>query len=120
MTALASGAESPSADTLTAMLTTLGRLWLAGVDVDWTRFYQDQSRRRVPLPTYPFERQRYWLDWIDDASGSSPQIAARPTVRAIGPSGKQTDLTEWFFVPSWIEAPLVRASPGAVPMALAP
>ena len=30
--------------------------------VDWAAFYADERRRRVPLPTYPFERQRYWID----------------------------------------------------------
>ncbi len=41
----------------------IGRLWLAGVDVDWTRLHdEDHGRRRVALPTYPFERQRYWLE----------------------------------------------------------
>jgi acyl carrier protein len=44
------------------ILNTLGRLWLAGVQVDWSGFYKDEHRYRLPLPTYPFERQRYWID----------------------------------------------------------
>ncbi len=44
------------------LLTTLGKLWLAGVKVDWDGFYVHEHRHRVPLPTYPFERQRYWID----------------------------------------------------------
>lgn len=44
------------------LLTTLGRLWLAGVPIDWSRFHSGEERRRVPLPTYPFERKRYWLE----------------------------------------------------------
>jgi acyl transferase domain-containing protein len=40
----------------------LGRLWLAGADVDWMAFNAYQRRRRVPLPTYPFERERHWYD----------------------------------------------------------
>ncbi|HET9477695.1 MAG TPA: MupA/Atu3671 family FMN-dependent luciferase-like monooxygenase, partial [Pyrinomonadaceae bacterium] len=43
-------------------LKTVGRLWLAGVEIDWSRFYAGQPRWRVQLPTYPFERQRYWID----------------------------------------------------------
>jgi amino acid adenylation domain-containing protein len=43
------------------VLNALGRLWLAGIAVDWSGFYVDQRRRRVSLPTYPFERQRYWI-----------------------------------------------------------
>lgn len=45
------------------LLRTLGGLWVAGVDVDWTAPYVNERRRRVRLPTYPFERQRHW--WGD-------------------------------------------------------
>jgi phthiocerol/phenolphthiocerol synthesis type-I polyketide synthase E len=44
------------------ILSTLGQLWLAGVKVNWSGFYADESRYRLPLPTYPFERQRYWSE----------------------------------------------------------
>ena len=44
------------------LLGTLGKLWLAGVGVDWPRVYARERRRRVVLPTYPFERRRYWID----------------------------------------------------------
>src|SRR6185503_13623927 len=41
---------------------TLGRLWLAGARIDWTGFYVAEKRRRLPLPGYAFERQRYWVE----------------------------------------------------------
>lgn len=44
------------------LLKSVGRLWLAGVEIDWRSFYAEQPRRRVPLPPYPFERRRYWID----------------------------------------------------------
>ena len=44
------------------LLQTLGRLWLAGVEIDWSGFYAHEQRHRLPLPTYPFERQRYWIE----------------------------------------------------------
>ncbi|MDZ8257290.1 MAG: beta-ketoacyl synthase N-terminal-like domain-containing protein [Nostoc sp. ChiQUE01b] len=44
------------------LLNTLGQLWLAGVQIDWAGFYSHQRRDRLPLPTYPFERQRYWIE----------------------------------------------------------
>ncbi|HEX5601038.1 MAG TPA: acyltransferase domain-containing protein, partial [Pyrinomonadaceae bacterium] len=47
---------------LTLMLTSLGRLWLAGVAIDWEAFYANERRRRMELPSYPFERERYWID----------------------------------------------------------
>ncbi|MEL7407817.1 MAG: SDR family NAD(P)-dependent oxidoreductase [Cyanobacteria bacterium J06558_2] len=43
------------------MLNSLGELYVRGVKVNWRGFDQDYLRRRVILPTYPFQRQRYWL-----------------------------------------------------------
>ncbi|MDF5719754.1 MAG: type I polyketide synthase [Rhizonema sp. PD37] len=44
------------------LLNTLGKLWLNGVQVNWSRFYAHERRHRIPLPTYPFEQQRYWIE----------------------------------------------------------
>ncbi|QDL09659.1 beta-ketoacyl synthase [Brasilonema octagenarum UFV-E1] len=44
------------------LFNTLGQLWLTGVKVDWFGFYTHQEYYRLPLPTYPFERERYWID----------------------------------------------------------
>ncbi|MDQ1350348.1 MAG: phthiocerol/phenolphthiocerol synthesis type-I polyketide synthase [Acidobacteriota bacterium] len=44
------------------LLKTLGKLWLSGVSTNWNNFYRDEKRHRIPLPTYPFERERYWLE----------------------------------------------------------
>lgn len=44
------------------LLNTLGRLWLAGIEIDWSELYQQEQCYRIPLPTYPFERQRYWIE----------------------------------------------------------
>lgn len=45
-----------------ALMDAVGRLWLRGVNLDWSAFYAHESRRRVSLPTYPFARTRYWAD----------------------------------------------------------
>ena len=45
-----------------AILQAIGQLWLAGAAIDWQSFYLNRRRLRLPLPTYPFERQRYWID----------------------------------------------------------
>jgi amino acid adenylation domain-containing protein len=45
-----------------SVLRTLGRLWVAGSKPDWDAFYAGERRRRVPLPTYPFERRRFWVE----------------------------------------------------------
>ncbi|WP_410477616.1 acyltransferase domain-containing protein [Nostoc sphaeroides] len=46
----------------TALLKAVGQLWLAGVTINWSNFYQRETRQRISLPTYPFERQRFWID----------------------------------------------------------
>jgi phthiocerol/phenolphthiocerol synthesis type-I polyketide synthase E len=51
------------------ILNTLGRLWLAGVQVGWSGFYRDERRHRVHLPIYPFERQRYWVEPVEQPRG---------------------------------------------------
>jgi acyl transferase domain-containing protein/acyl carrier protein len=44
------------------LLQSLGELYVHGVEVDWCGFDRNYSRRRLQLPTYPFERSRYWFD----------------------------------------------------------
>jgi acyl transferase domain-containing protein/acyl carrier protein len=44
------------------LLTCLGRLWLRGVDVDWRVLHASERRKRVPLPTYPFDGERFWVE----------------------------------------------------------
>lgn len=44
------------------LLSSLGGLWLAGVDVNWTAFHAHEQRNRLVLPGYAFERQRYWAE----------------------------------------------------------
>jgi acyl carrier protein len=44
------------------LLDGLGRLWLSGVSIDWAAFQAGGKRRRLSLPTYPFEKQRFWID----------------------------------------------------------
>lgn len=51
------------------ILNTLGRVWLAGIHVDWGEFYKSERRHRVPLPTYPFKRQRFWLEPVVQPRG---------------------------------------------------
>lgn len=75
------------------LLNTLGRLWSAGVKVDWAGFYSRERRRRVELPTYPFERQRYWVDARWRTGNDKPnQAAARQ---------RKADVADWFYIPSW-------------------
>ena len=44
------------------ILKTVGQLWLYGQKIDWPKLYSGEYRKRIPLPTYPFERERYWIE----------------------------------------------------------
>ncbi|HYO13132.1 MAG TPA: SDR family NAD(P)-dependent oxidoreductase [Thermoanaerobaculia bacterium] len=70
------------------LLGALGELWTAGVSIEWSGLQARERRNRVELPTYPFERRRYWLE-------RRPASASKPR-----PTGRK-ELSEWFWVPRW-------------------
>ncbi|HKV11543.1 MAG TPA: SDR family NAD(P)-dependent oxidoreductase, partial [Thermoanaerobaculia bacterium] len=76
------------------LLTTLGRLWMAGIEVDWRAFHSGEMRRRVPLPTYPFERRRYWIEGAGPL-GIGRGAARRPSLE------KRSDPADWLSAPTW-------------------
>jgi amino acid adenylation domain-containing protein/FkbM family methyltransferase len=78
-----------------------GHLWLAGGAVDWQAVHAGERRRRIPLPTYPFERRRYWIE-----PGIDPGHAAAPASR---------EDREPLDAPVWRPAPLPAAAPESGP-----
>ena len=82
------------------LLKRLGQLWLAGAEVDWQGFYAGEKRCRVALPTYPFERQRYWID--------PPVFAARAEAQPEVTQGQMQDL------PAQTTLPDVEPAPASV------
>ncbi|MFY9824776.1 MAG: beta-ketoacyl synthase N-terminal-like domain-containing protein [Thermoanaerobaculia bacterium] len=82
------------------LLEALGRLWTAGARFDPAALFAGERRRKVRLPTYPFERQRYWID--PPVPGTAPAVE----------TATRTDVADWFWAPSWQQVPLtVSASP---------
>jgi acyl transferase domain-containing protein len=77
---------------LSVILHALGRLWLAGVEIDWAGVSARAKPRRLALPTYPFERQRYWID-----------VRATPAAAAPAPTilDRKPAIADWFYSPSW-------------------
>jgi acyl transferase domain-containing protein len=78
--------------------TTLGRLWLSGVKVDWAGVHASERLRRVGLPTYPFERKRYWPE---------PKQVGQVVTAKKPHAGKKPDIADWFYVPVWRETPSI-------------
>ncbi|MEZ4867751.1 MAG: type I polyketide synthase [Caldilineaceae bacterium] len=72
------------------MLTTLGALYVRGAEIDWTGFYHQERaiRRKVVLPTYPFQRQRYWLP-------TAKQTHAAVSHHADTPVQAPTPIVDW-------------------------
>ncbi|MFQ5446119.1 MAG: aminotransferase class III-fold pyridoxal phosphate-dependent enzyme, partial [Saprospiraceae bacterium] len=58
------------------ILKTLGKLWTVGVPVDWPSFYSNSPRQRIPLPTYPFEKKKYFIAPRQNTPVVPPQVAA--------------------------------------------
>lgn len=86
--------DAETVDEPAALMTAVGRLWTVGAPVDWSGYYADESRRRVAVPTYPFERRRYWIE-PDEALA-------------------RADTVTW--VPSWRRLPAASPSPVAGPV----
>ncbi|MER6286768.1 type I polyketide synthase [Streptomyces sviceus] len=63
----------------------LAELHVHGVPVDWRSVYAGTGARRRPLPTYPFQRQRYWLDVRDQGRGDDGQLVGEAQPDADGP-----------------------------------
>lgn len=78
-------------DAQTALLTAMQKLWLTGVELDWKQLPRTTEPRRVPLPTYPFERERFFID--RNAPSAAPTPAAAPA--------SQPGLGECFYQPVW-------------------
>ncbi|MCK5055786.1 MAG: acyltransferase domain-containing protein [Candidatus Aminicenantes bacterium] len=78
------------------LLNKIGHLWLNGLKIDWKSFYKEERRYRVPLPTYPFERQRYWID-EDSLSFDVGILAGKSKSKA----AKKPDIADWFYLPAW-------------------
>jgi acyl transferase domain-containing protein len=77
---------------ISCMLATLGQLWLNQAKVDWLHFSAREHRRRIHLPPYPFQGERYWFQGKKpESEKSSPSSFA----------SKNPEMADWFYIPSW-------------------
>ncbi|MCP4151599.1 MAG: SDR family NAD(P)-dependent oxidoreductase [bacterium] len=74
------------------LLNKIGKLWLLGVKINWSDFYSRETRNRVALPTYSFEKQSY---------GITGGISRQEVLSSHASDGKAVDISDWFYIPSW-------------------
>ncbi|HXB23008.1 MAG TPA: amino acid adenylation domain-containing protein, partial [Candidatus Solibacter sp.] len=91
------------------VLATLGRLWSKGASVNWHACYTGEKRRRVPLPTYPFERKSYWVNaeeaGVSSAPVSSLNAKERPENWLYASTWKRTSLPQNIRLETVLSAP---------------
>ncbi len=71
------------------LLNSIGQLWLYGLEIDWKEFHAGDERHRVPLPTYPFAKNRYWLQPGKDNTADRESAEVKKKIE------------DWFYIPSW-------------------
>ncbi|WP_052094128.1 type I polyketide synthase [Colwellia psychrerythraea] len=74
----------------------LGKLWGHGITVDWQAFHHEHPGRRVPLPTYPYEKVRYWVNSV-----KNPQRMATN-------KEEKLPMDQWWNLPTWKQKPLIK------------
>jgi acyl transferase domain-containing protein/acyl carrier protein len=85
-----------------AMVGALGELWVEGVEVNWEAFHAHEERRRVSLPGYPFERQRFWFEKKSvEENGSQTRNVTQ----------ERADVDDWLYAPSWKQTVPTEALP---------
>ena len=85
------------------LLNTVGQLWIAGLSIDWNALHAGEMPRRVPLPTYPFERQRYFIEPGGTVLGG--KVAETPH------SAEASQEEQWFHRRVWKKSPAEKATP---------
>jgi acyl transferase domain-containing protein/NAD(P)-dependent dehydrogenase (short-subunit alcohol dehydrogenase family)/acyl carrier protein len=79
------------------MLQSIGKLWLAGAGFNWENHHLGTKPRRIPLPTYPFERRKYWVENRESQSTQG--------LPSSSPGPEHSGIDNWFYVPTWERAP---------------
>nr|ABL74938.1 TlmVIII [Streptoalloteichus hindustanus] len=92
-----------------SVVTAVAELWAEGCAVRWDAFHRQQEPRRVAVPAYPFQRERYWVEPAATTSGGS-DLAAPVASRPEGTGDrdwpeKRPDIGSWGYRPGWRHAP---------------
>ncbi|HLL32667.1 MAG TPA: phosphopantetheine-binding protein, partial [Streptomyces sp.] len=79
---VATASVRPGVPEAESVVRAVGLLHARGVTVDWEAFFAGSGARRVSLPTYAFQRRRYWLDQLVPADGDTVRVAAPAAAQA--------------------------------------
>ncbi|HEY1109321.1 MAG TPA: amino acid adenylation domain-containing protein, partial [Opitutaceae bacterium] len=100
------GAQFVAAAIASGAMEKLAKLWVHGVAIDWALLYGGRAPRRIALPTYPFARERHWLQ----RAAANPSVvppAKRETSEATPAAGASEALLK-------IVGKLLRAATGSL------
>jgi len=75
-----------------SVMNSMGALWLAGAQPDWRALHGEEKRQRISLPTYPFERKRYWIDapLLDESAAALPAVPVAIPPFAEAPASEES------------------------------
>lgn len=90
--------DDSTPDTVHTLLA-FAKQWAAGVPVDLDRFAGD-ARRRLRLPTYPFQRQRHWIE-PGTGMAAAPAVRSDRAAPAVPALTRIADVGDWFWDPTW-------------------
>ncbi|UZF91585.1 non-ribosomal peptide synthetase/type I polyketide synthase [Bosea sp. NBC_00550] len=104
---------SPQGDAEEMLAAAVGRLWSVGAAPDWTAYHTEGGRRRVSLPTYPFERSRHWVEPPAASTGDASVVpAALPAAAVSIPLSSQPDQDPAMYRQADADIPLGRSELG--------
>ena len=97
------------------LLESLAALYRLGAEIHWAGFDAPFSRLRVPLPTYPWQRRRHWLDTPGAAPAGNAAAPAAPSLSSepAGPDLSPADPD--LYTVAWRQRPLGSLGPGDAP-----
>ena len=88
------------------MLEGIQRLYLEGLPIHWEAVHRGSLRRRLSLPTYPFQRKRFWVEDLPADPARPSPTPALPAHREAPEQTKSRDhFSEWLYRMQWEERP---------------
>lgn len=82
----------------------LANIWLKGAKVDWNKFYKDEKRKKISLPTYEFDKQKF------EARADLNSLINKKLGNLGDDQNKRRMMSEWFYLPSWEHSALLSSN----------